>query len=145
MLSRSSSLTSRLLDLALDFFPHLDRSSLILFSTTLTGTYAALMTTDNTQPPPSAALATTPPPRNFPNAVILCLMTAPGISDHGRALAYILRDLRRGWRKELIMLGQTMEEGIRRFWVSLRDGTRTACDGFNRMDQRPFKDQTADT
>jgi hypothetical protein len=137
-------LTSRLPDLALDFFPQYDRSSLVLFSTPLTGTYAALLTTDNTQTPPSAALATTPPPQNFPNAVTLALQMLPGIADHSRALADIRRDLKRGWRKELRMLGQNPQKGIQRFWVSFRDGSERVCDGFNRMEQRPFEDRTED-
>jgi hypothetical protein len=137
-------LTSSLPELALNFFPQFDRSSLIVFSTTITGTYAALVTTDKTQPPPSAALATVPPPQNFPNAVILCAQMVPGVADAGRALADILRDLRRGWRKEIRMLGRTPQEGIQRFWVSFRDGSKRACNSFNRMDQRPFDDRTAD-
>jgi hypothetical protein len=137
-------LTPRLLDLALNFFSHLDRSSLILFSTTVQGTYTALVTTDNTQPPQSAALAAIPPPQNLPNAVTLCFQFVPGVVDPGRSLADILRDLKRGWRRELIMLGQTPQEGIQQFWVSFRDGSKRACDGFNRMDQRPFEDQTVD-
>lgn len=144
LMPRASPLTSPLPDLALDFFRQYDRSSLILFSTVLTGTYAALLTTDNRQPPPSAALAIMPPPQNLPNAITLAVQMVPGVADHYSALVDILRDLKRGWRKELRWLGQTPQEGILRFWVSFRDGSKRACDGFNRMEQRPFEDQTED-
>jgi hypothetical protein len=42
------------------------------------------------------------------------------------------------------MLGKTPKDGIQRSWVSFRDGSERACDGFNVMEQRPFDDREED-
>lgn len=100
--------------------------------------------TDKSQPLPKGAVASIPPPKDFPNTAALCQGLVPGVGNHELALSEILRDLRRGWRKELEIIGEPPQERFQRFWVSFKDGSERACDGFNRMEQRPFEDQSMD-
>jgi hypothetical protein len=73
-------------------------------------------------------------------------MNFPTICKHvirGQNLDAVVVDLmaqtfRRGWFKEV----RDGPEGLIKAWVRLRTGERVEVDGFNRMEQRPFSDDT---
>lgn len=77
-----------------------------------------------------------------PTLLCLHLASVPGRDEDEWVLSDIARDFRRGWKKNMVRVG---EHGSQRVWTSLADGRHVRpVVSYNDLSTRPFPDRTLD-